>query len=94
MSLPTSSEPVKPTPGPWVSRGRYIGTPNHMSYIAECRDQNGNWSNEPMALANARLIAAAPDLLEALKAAVAVADRDTNEFNLAHSAIAKAEGRS
>jgi len=55
------------TPGPWVSRGRYVGTPNHMSFIAECRDQNGNWSDTPHSIANARLIAAAPDLLEALK---------------------------
>ena len=40
--------------------------------------------------ANARLIAAAPDLLEALKAVVSVADRKTIEFDLAHAAIAKA----
>ncbi len=40
--------------------------------------------------ANAHLIAAAPDLLEALKAVMAVADRKTNEFDLARAAIAKA----
>ena len=57
----------KHTPGPWVAQGRYIGVKGHMSYIGECGDQNGNWTNEPMAVANARLIAAAPDLLEALK---------------------------
>lgn len=42
--------------------------------------------------ANARLIAAAPDLLEALRAVVSVADRKTDEFDLAHAAIAKATG--
>lgn len=65
---PADAEPSAAfTPGPWVSRGRYVGTPNHMSFIAECRDQNGNWSDTPHSIANARLIAAAPDLLEALK---------------------------
>lgn len=43
--------------------------------------------------ANARLMAAAPDLLAALKAVVAVADRRTVEFDAARAAIAKAEGR-
>ena len=42
--------------------------------------------------ANARLIAAAPDLLEALKGVVAVADRKTDEFDRAKAAIAKATG--
>ena len=55
------------TSGPWLAQGRYIGVKGHMSYIGECSDQNGNWTNEPMAVANARLIAAAPELLEALK---------------------------
>ena len=41
--------------------------------------------------ANARLMSAAPELLEALKAVVAVADRDTDVFNAARQAIAKAE---
>lgn len=42
--------------------------------------------------ANATLIAAAPDMLEALKAVVRVADRDTPEFRDANQAIAKAGG--
>lgn len=57
---------TKHTPGPWFAKGRYIGTKNHMSYIGECSDQNGNWTNEPMAVANSLLIAAAPDLLAVL----------------------------
>lgn len=39
-----------------------------------------------------RLIAAAPELLEALKAVVSVADRATDEFDSARAAIAKATG--
>lgn len=42
--------------------------------------------------ANAHLIAAAPELLEALKAVIRVADRKTVEFDMAHAAIAKAIG--
>lgn len=41
---------------------------------------------------NAHLIAAAPDLLAALIAVVRVADRATDEFDMARSAIAKALG--
>lgn len=37
--------------------------------------------------------AAAPELLQALKAVVAIADRKTDEFDRARAAIAKAEGR-
>jgi hypothetical protein len=42
--------------------------------------------------ANARMIAAAPDLLEALQAVVRVADRATVEFDMARAAIARAIG--
>lgn len=42
------------------------------------------------ARANAYLIGAAPDLLAALKAVVAIADRKTDEFDYARAAIAKA----
>jgi len=42
--------------------------------------------------ANAELIAAAPDLLEALQNVLRVADRDTVEFFFAKAAIAKATG--
>ncbi|MCY1186174.1 hypothetical protein D9M73_270150 [compost metagenome] len=45
-------------------------------------------------MANAALIAAAPDLLEALEAVVRVADRATDEFDMARAAIAKARGKS
>jgi hypothetical protein len=55
-----------PTKTPWIARGRYIGTANSMSSIAECIDQNGNWSNEPKALANAALIVRAVNAHAAL----------------------------
>ena len=53
------------TPGPWFAHGRYIGTKNHKSAVGECRDVNGNWSDDARSSANASLIAAAPELLEA-----------------------------
>jgi hypothetical protein len=43
--------------------------------------------------ANANLIAAAPDLLEALQAVLRIADRATDEFDMARAAIAKALGK-
>ena len=45
-------------------------------------------------IANCTLIHAAPDLYAALQAVLRVADRNTEEFDLARAAIAKAEGRS
>lgn len=41
---------------------------------------------------NANLIAAAPELLAALQAVVRVADRQTDEFDMARAAISKALG--
>lgn len=46
-----------------------------------------------VAARDAALIAAAPDLLAALKGVLRVADRATDEFDAACVAIAKAEGR-
>lgn len=46
-------------------------------------------TSEFEAAANARLISAAPELLEALKGVVRVADRATDEFDAARAAIAK-----
>lgn len=43
--------------------------------------------------AHARLIAAAPELLEALREVVAISDRKHDAWDKAHAAIAKAEGR-
>ena len=83
--------PTKHTPGPWVeirSRGDYViqerRRSNRKRIIASVDVVNGE--------ANARLIAAAPELLDALKAAVAYPITG-NWYEMAEAAIAKAEGR-
>jgi hypothetical protein len=43
-------------------------------------------------VANAHLIAAAPELLEALEAVVAISDRKHDAWDAAKAAIAKAKG--
>lgn len=55
---------------------------------------DGAEHNEPLgvAIANANLIVAAPELFEALEGVVAVADRATAEFDRARAALAKAKG--
>ncbi len=45
-----------------------------------------------VAKANGFVLAAAPELLAALRAVISVADRKTDEFDLARAAIAKAIG--
>ena len=63
----------KATPGPWIYNGEYeILSDNDEvldPYIADVISVNGNYTdeNEAERIANARLIAAAPDLLEALE---------------------------
>jgi len=84
------------TPGPWVNHGRIQqpGLP-HSSVGARtliARVYSEAFGDTEQEAANARLIAAAPDLLAALQAVVRVADRKTDEFDLAHAAIAKATG--
>lgn len=85
-------------PGPWACIPR--GTPN--GEIATVYNTPERWvsiyapawvniGDEQVAMANATLIAAAPDLLEALKGVLRVADRATVEFDAARAAIAKAE---
>ena len=56
------STPAGHTPGPWKNNKSEIYTDNQQeSFIADVFDENGDWQ------ANARLIASAPDLLEALQ---------------------------
>jgi len=85
----------KHTPGPWATTKinsdneseitgpdtERLGFPEHIALV------NGGL---PGSLDNAVLIAASPDLLSPLEAVVGVADRDTEEFNKAREAIAKA----
>ena len=73
------------TPGPRKSKGRYIGTPNHMSYIGEVRDQCGNWSDTVKSRADSAFIAAAnpatiSELLDRLEAAEKECDELHNEI--------------
>ena len=92
-----SEKPSGHTPGPWVSVVTGFGETGYLV----CRDVPGRIHPVcamehgcPNAEANARLIASAPDLLEALKhhfdQDISFEERQT----LARRAIAKAEGRS
>ena len=86
------------TPGPWETRLdepywlRVFGSDGHAIakvYLDDAPVEDYNTRQE----ANARLIAAAPELLQALKGVVYIANRETVEFDAARAAIAKAEGR-
>jgi hypothetical protein len=88
---------TKFTPGPWIANRRYIGVPKHKSFIGEMRDHNGNWRDSDQSIANAHLIAAAPELYAALDLALShmsepdcVIWRDIQ--SRAKSALAKARG--
>lgn len=78
----------KHTPGPWIlggCSGRMITTPSGYrgdGFIADVDTK-----------ANAQLIAAAPDMLEALKQVAEHEDAGCYDMKKVLSAIAKAEGR-
>jgi hypothetical protein len=89
------------TSGPWEFVAKLSGSENHRGYFirAEKTSRHGKWAlaevqpgdaDGELGAANARLIAAAPDLLAALKGVLRVADRATVEFDAARAAIAKA----
>lgn len=77
------------TPGPWVwsENGPYIVSKRAGVVIARLA------FDAPESIANAHLLTAAQEMYVALKAVISIADRKTVEFDLAHTAIAKAEGR-
>lgn len=96
----------KATPGPWkVNEGTgYISSQNH-GYVAirtpfredAFRGKHGQLSGTPVIpttelLANARLIAAAPDLLAALDDVAAAPDDPELWLGVIAAAIARAEG--
>lgn len=97
---------TKHTPGPWhihedgmkfsreIYPVNYGGKENteRCVLIARVSGWKGGFNTAKEAEANARLIAAAPELLEALQAVVRIADRKTVEFDKARAAIAKATG--
>lgn len=82
----------KHTPGPWRANSSWIEGPKMALRVAvvDWPKRGCAPKSADEAEANARLIAAAPDLLKALIGVVAVADRATVEFDRARAAIAKA----
>jgi hypothetical protein len=85
----------KHTPGPWIITGSMISSDDDTTVclLTSYRDMT------PRQTANARLIAAAPELLRALQEIVDAADGKGWEqldagFGKARAAIAKAEGKS
>ena len=83
------------TPGPWLFRPTFNEITDStfvtIAMLPTSSSISGKKRKDEIR-ANGQLLAAAPDLLEALKAVVAVADRKTLEFDLARAAIAKATG--
>lgn len=89
------------TPGPWFITGnmtRYIEASiggGLIQEVASCGPTEADNGYGEQQMANARLIAAAPELLEALEHAVKTAEWDTYgraSLNKARAAIAKARG--
>lgn len=93
------------TPGPWKAveaNTDYSGTFNRILSIsdAEIAPARAYGDTEEQRHANARLIAAAPDLLDACKNIVAACELTEDAYydaidtamNIARAAIAKAEG--
>ena len=85
----------KHAPGPWVTSGQTVKSVHHQRHYAVARVHNPLFTPEANA-ANARLIAAAPDLLAAL--CCIETDKDGDGFICAEAmeqvraAIAKATG--
>ena len=92
------------TPGPWTVRdiptqGRYIGPANDGGAPSVAFAMSRTSRSEAQLDANARLIAAAPCLLDALRALVSIDDGDcaalyphADAYEAARAAIAKATG--
>lgn len=103
MSDKTTKAPVDAvvhTPGPWFPLLRHDGVPFGIASKAAMRDDSDSvclmpggarWPREQIE-ANARLIAAAPKLLESLKRVVALSDRTHDAWDEAKAAIAEAIG--
>jgi len=88
----STDERVSHTPGPWTIAGRETALE-----VVEARRSRMRvcfLTSDGPCEANAHLIAAAPDLLAALKAVVAISDRKHDAWDAAWAAIDKAEGRS
>ena len=90
---------TKHTLGPWEH------APAHGTNLGGFKAANGGWvctfgdcetnyhdAGNPPEPADARLIAAAPELLEALQEVIAISDRKHDVWDKAKAAIAKATG--
>lgn len=84
------------TVGPWVARGRgifagevHVATTTHPYDVDEQPD--GKFPDYDTSIANAVLIALAPEMLDALRGLVRMVDRQTPEFDAARAIILKAE---
>lgn len=77
------------TPGPWTANHNIVATTRGRLAI----DCGMSGATDAEDCANARLVAAAPELLAALKALVDVDEVTAGTYEMAESAIAKAEGR-
>ncbi len=92
---------AKHTPGPWhwfthSPTVVFIDEGDGIVGIAWTGDPDGTETPLEEEIANARLIAAAPEMLEALKSIirmVEVGERDTDVLRLAWASVDKAEGR-
>ncbi|WP_419204216.1 hypothetical protein [Bordetella trematum] len=87
---------TKHTPAPWTQGHSPVGiTCVWLDGATEPLHEMGRCTSwiDCNTEANARLIAAAPELLQALIDVVRVADRATVEFDAARAAIAKATGK-
>ena len=76
------------TPGPWTIQGAFIGTDD--AHIAQVKGESRG-VNSQRAEANSMLMAAAPDLLDALKMALEAPDDDRSWEDYAIAAIKKAD---
>ena len=103
-----NAKPSAHTPGPWSSgysegRGTLCVRAADTWICGELLAENGTAISQQEAEANARLIAAAPELLEAVKKLLAVCENyafdkfdrpvGVTEQEFARTAIARAEGR-
>lgn len=85
---------MKHTPGPWTVNviGQHWNNKS-LKHIEVTFGRDGECICDTVYNpSDAKLISAAPDLLAALQAVVRIADRQTDEFDMARAAISKALG--
>jgi len=90
---------VSHTPGPWTTGGYYIKADDGKRLIADLAMSMGCVSLDDEGLANARLIAAAPEMLEMLHRVLSSERRKVKEnramwFDQLCDVVTKAEDRS